>query len=188
MAYALGVGMRRLVCSLALVLAARTAHAEPRCIGGAAPGAVVGAVAVPIAVLGSLKISGYDLQHSQHVDAIGGGGMIAGAVVGPIASCAAFSDEPHLVPAASLVVGGAIVGGLAAGGLTCAALHPQMGGCPPGRSCGADFGEAVTLSTLALAAGAVAGGFGGYYLHVHAFGSDTVVAPGVASLVVAGRF
>jgi hypothetical protein len=180
--------MRRLICATAVLLAARSAHAEPRCVGWAVPGAVVGSVAVPIAVVGSLKLSGYDLQRSQHVDAIAGGAMIAGTVAGPVASCTAFSDEPHAVPAASFVVGGAIVGGLAAGGATFIAFHPQTGPCPPGRSCNDNFGEAVTLSTLALAAGAVAGGFGGYYLHLRAFGNDTVVTPGVASLVVAGRF
>jgi hypothetical protein len=185
--------MRRFVCSLVVVLAARTAHAEPRCVGWAVPGAVVGSVAVPIAVLGSLKLSGYDLNRSQHTDAIIGGTMIAGTMAGPIASCAAFGDEPHAVPAASFVVGSAIVGGLAAGGATFVALHPQTGSCPPGRSCSDDLGEAVALSTLALAAGAVAGGFGGYYLHVRVFGNEQplvapVAAPGMAALVVAGRF
>jgi hypothetical protein len=137
-------------------------------------------------VLGSLKLSGYDLQRSQHTGAIAGGAMIAGTVVGPIASCAAFSDEPHVVPAASFVVGGVIVGGLVAGGLTFAAS------CSGGRNCGGDPGEAVALSTLALTAGAVAGGFGGYYLHVRAFGNESIVAPtaapGMAAVVVAGQF
>ena len=112
--------------------------------------------------------------------------MIAGTVVGPVASCAAFSDEPHAVPAASFVLGGVIVGGLVAGGLTFTAS------CSGGRNCGGDPGEAVALSAFALTAGAVAGGFGGYYLHVRACGSEWLVAPvaapGMAAMVVGGRF
>jgi hypothetical protein len=176
------------------VLVARTAHAEPRCIGPAIPGALIGGAGVgPLVVIGSLKLAGYDITRSQHETAIIGGSMVAGAVAGPAAACAVFSDEPHAVPAASFVVGGAIVGGLAAGGATFAALHPQTGSCPPGRSCNDDLGKAITLSTLALTAGAVAGGFGGYYLHVRVFGNEQplvapIAAPGVAAVVVAGRF
>src|SRR5689334_8587797 len=100
--------MRRLTCLIVVSLAARTAHAEPRCVGWAVPGAVVGSVAVPIAVLGTMKLAGDEPNRSPHVDAIAGGAMIAGTIAGPIASCAAFGDEPHAVPAASFVVGGSI--------------------------------------------------------------------------------
>jgi len=178
--------MHRLTCLIVVLLASRTAHAEPRCVGWAVPGAVVGSVAVPIAVLGTMKLAGDEPNRSQHVDAIAGGAMIAGTIAGPIASCAAFGDEPHAVPAASFVVGGAIVGGLVAGGLTFEAS------CSGGRNCGGDPGAAVALSALALTAGAVAGGLGGYYLHVRVFGSESVVAPmaapGMAAIVVGGRF
>jgi len=50
--------MHRLTCLIVVLFASRTAHAEPRCVGWAVPGAVVGSVAVPIAVLGTMKLAG----------------------------------------------------------------------------------------------------------------------------------
>jgi hypothetical protein len=184
--------MHRLAFAIVVTLAAQTAHAEPRCIGPAFPGAYLGAGAGGLLVIGSLELAGYDFGHASHPDAIIAGSMIGGAIAGPIAACAMFSNERHTIPAASFVVGGAIVGGASFGAATYLALRPSSS-CGPNDRHNCDIGEAVTLGVLSLAVGSVAGGFAGYYLHVRVFGNEQpivtpIASPGVAGLSLAGRF
>ena len=171
-----------------LLLLGSTAHAERRCVGPAVVGTIAGSMLAGLAVGGGAELVGYDIQHERRAPMLFVGGMITGAVVGPVASCAAVSDEPHAVPAASFVIGGAILGG----GLGFALTAERAFQFRPGGN-SSDPGGAAVLMAFATVGGIVGGGFGGYYLHRKIFGlSDEAIAPvatrGMTGVVVAARF
>jgi hypothetical protein len=179
--------MRALVVVIAILVASIEARAEPRCVGWAVPGVLVGEILAGTATYGTMKLVGVDTTTPAHETGVTVSLVVSFAVggsLGPIATCRAFAHEPHAVPAASFVVAGGWLGGIAAGSAFVGAAGNRCSG-PEATTC-------IYYVALVGAAGAIAGGYGGYYLHRSVFRERAtiapIVAPGAAGLAVSGRF
>lgn len=156
-----------LILILSMLLGAPSmamANEEPpkRCIGWAIPGAVVGLSLGFGAVAGGYALAGRPIGNSAGDVALILAGESVGMTLGPMASCAAFGNEPFVVPAASFAIAGGVLGGTAVGVPLMLLMLDRNGlffpdSVPPSPLDQLAFITAVT-------AGIVAGGYGGLKL------------------------
>lgn len=156
--------------------------AHSHCDGWAFAGAFAGGAIGSLGALGALHLSGVAIDDPANFPRRGVAqflGVSLGMTFMPVATCALFGDEPHVIPAASFVVGGAFIGAAALVGafvmIDQTALHGRVASMEGG----------ALLFFVAGAAGLLLGGWGGYALHL-ARELPPSAAPAVAVFPVMG--
>ncbi|MHB8879423.1 MAG: hypothetical protein ACYC8T_37495 [Myxococcaceae bacterium] len=151
-----------LVLTLSTRAGAQDEQPEHRhCVGWAILGAVAGGQIGSLGAQGAFRLAGESLDNPAHGMRNGllvGLSTGVGLALGPMATCGLWGDEPHLVPAATFILGGAVIG--AATFLGAALL---IEGSASRNLFSTEAGP--YLAMMAVAAGAMVGGGGGDALH-----------------------
>jgi hypothetical protein len=182
-------------CALAVM--GGHARAEPRCIGWAIGGELVGMEIAGLTTVGAYAAAGRDINSPQHEVRNGvilGAAVFVGGTTGSITACAAFGHERHAIPMVPFVIASAAVVAFPAYLGASRALDPGVDN--PSDPMHLAKGESAgALSALALTAGFAVGGIGGYYLHRKLFGVHAdpayvapIASPDLTGVVMVGRF